>query len=100
MRSIKRFPDRMDIDAQSDDDPKKLRGEIARYPTDLRLRFRLGAALCTRRDYSEALPELLAGMCSPFVRLQAMKLLVQAYEATGNYELAASMREQLSRESG
>jgi hypothetical protein len=90
----------VDIDARTNDDPEKLRGEIARYPTDLRLRFGLGAALCMRRDYSGAIPELLAGMCSPHDRLKSMKLLIEAYEGTGNYELAASTREQLSRESG
>jgi len=90
----------MDFDAPSDDDPKKLRGEIARYPTDLQLRFRLGVALSIRRDYSGAVPELQKAMLSPHVRWQAMKLLVEAYEATGKSDLAARMREQLSKESG
>ena len=82
------------------DDPRKLRGDIATYPTDLRLRFRLGAALSMLRDYSGAIPELEKAVLSPHVRLQAMKLLIEAYEATGKYDLAARMREQLSRESG
>jgi hypothetical protein len=90
----------MDFDVPSDDDPKKLRREITRYPTDLRLRFRLGVASCRRQDYSGAVPELQKAMFSPHFRLQAMYLLIEAYEGSGKPDLAARMREQLSRESG
>jgi hypothetical protein len=90
----------MDFDAPSDEDPNQLRREVSRYPTDLRLRFRLGVACCARKDYSGAIPELHKAMLSPHTRLQAMKMLVDAYVATGKSELATRMREQLSRESG
>ena len=90
----------MDFETPIDEDPKKLRDDVGRYPTDLRLRFRLGAALCVREKYHEAIPELQKGMASPHVRLHAMKLLVEAYGATGQSELAARLREQFSRESG
>jgi hypothetical protein len=90
----------MDSDAPTDGDLKKLRGEVAAYPTDLRRRFELGAALSVRQKYYEAIPELQKGMCSPHVRLDSMKLLIEAYEASGKSALAARMREQLSKESG
>jgi thioredoxin-like negative regulator of GroEL len=90
----------MDFDAPANDDPKELRREIAKYPTDLRLRFRLGAALSARGDYMAAVPELQKGMCNPHLRLQAMKLLIEVYEASGQSDLATRMREQFSKESG
>jgi len=90
----------MDFDAPANDDPKELRHEIAKYPTDLRLRFRLGATLSARGDYMAAVPELQKGMCNPHLRLQAMKLLIEAYDASGQFDMAAGMREQLSKESG
>jgi predicted Zn-dependent protease len=83
-----------------DDDLKKLREEVAAYPTDLRRRFQLGAALSQRQKYYEAIPELQKGMMNPHVRLEAMKLLIDAYEALGQSDLAARVREQLSKESG
>lgn len=90
----------MDFEAPIDEDPKKLRDDVGRDPTDLRLRFRLGAALSIREKYHEAIPELEKGMASPHVRLHAMKLLIEAYEATGQWDLAARLREQFSKESG
>ena len=39
-------------------------------------------------------------MCSPHVRLAAMRLIVEAWDAMGMHDLAARMRERLSRESG
>jgi|WetSurMetagenome_2_1015567.scaffolds.fasta_scaffold1647084_1 hypothetical protein len=90
----------MDSDPPTDGDLKKLRGEVAAYPTDLRRRFELGAALSVRQKYYEAIPELEKGMCSPHLRLDSMKLLIEAHEASGQSDLAARMREQLSKESG
>ena len=98
--TVRRLYRHMDSDAPTDADLKKLRGEVYAYPTDLRLRFRLGAALSMRQDYHAAIPELKKGTWEPNVRLSAMKLLVEAYEATGKFDLAAQLREQLSRESG
>jgi hypothetical protein len=90
----------MDSDAPTDGDLKKLRGEVAAFPTDLRRRFELGAALSIREKYHEAIPELEKGMASPPVRLHAMRLLIEAYGATRQWDLAARLREQFSRESG
>jgi predicted Zn-dependent protease len=83
-----------------DDDLKKLREEVAAYPTDLLRRFQLGAALSKCQKYHAAIPELQKGMFSPRTRLDSMKLLIEAYEASGQTDLAARMREQLSKESG
>jgi len=90
----------MDSDAPTDDDLKKLREEVAAYPTDLRRRFQLGAALSQCQKYHAAIPELQKGMFNPHTRLDSMKLLIEAYDASGQTDLAARMREQLSKESG
>src|ERR1035438_8825959 len=83
-----------------DDEIAKIRQRIAEYPTDSQLRFELGVALCSCHDYSAAIPELQRATGSPYVRLRAMALLVEAFEAKGMTDLAASVRERLSRESG
>ena len=90
----------MDSTAPTDDDLKKLRKEVDTHPTDLRLRFELGAALSSRQKYHEAISELQKGMMNPHVRWEAMKLLIDAYEAIGQSALAAKVRERLSKESG
>jgi hypothetical protein len=90
----------MDFDKPSDDELKELEREIATYPEDLLRRFRLAEALCKRRDYGAAIPELQKAMSSPHVRLSALKLLVEAFEAKRMFDLAARFREQLSKESG
>jgi len=90
----------MDSDAPTDDDLKMLRGEVYADPTNLRLRFQLGAALSMHQKFHAAIPELKKGACEPNVRWEAMRLLVAAYEATGMSDLAAQLREQLSKESG
>jgi Tetratricopeptide repeat len=89
-----------DMDFDALDDPKELRHEIAKYPTDLRLRFRLAVSLSARGDYEAAIPELQKGMCNPHLRLQAMQMLIEVYEASGQFDLAVRMREQYSKESG
>ena len=63
-------------------------------------RMQLGVALATRQKYAEAIPELQKAMGSPHVRLGAMRRLIEVFEATHMHDLAAHMREQLSRESG
>jgi hypothetical protein len=90
----------MNSNAPTDDDLKKLREDVDAHPTDLWLRFRLGAALSMRQNYQAAIPELKKGILAPNVRWSAMKLLIEAYDATGMAELAAGLREQLSKESG
>jgi hypothetical protein len=83
-----------------DDELAKIRERMATYPTDLQLRFELAVALCNRGDYGTAILELQRAMSSPHVRLRAMALLAEAFDANGMSDLAAFIREQLSRESG
>jgi hypothetical protein len=90
----------MVFETPPDDDPEQLRREVAIYPTDLLRRFRLGAALSLRQEFTEAIPELSRAMSSPHVRLAAMKLLAEAFEAKRMFDIAAHLRDQLSRESG
>jgi len=84
----------------SDNELAKIRERIATYPTALQFRFELAVALCSRHDYDAAIPELRRAMESPHVRLRSMALLAEAFDAKGMTDLAISIREQLSRESG
>lgn len=90
----------MNIDAPSDEDLKKLRNQVATYPTDLSLRFQLGAGLFDRKDYEAAIPELHKAMNNPHFRLAAMRRLIEACEACGKSDLAARLRAMFARESG
>jgi hypothetical protein len=90
----------MDSPTTTKEEIKRLRDEVYAYPTDLRRRFQLGVALSALHKYYEAIPELRHGMCDPHVRIDAMKHLVEVYEARGEADAAASLREQLARESG
>ncbi len=90
----------MDLDLPSSDDLKALRAEVARFPTDLQRRFRLGVALSTCHDYDSAIPELQRALGGPHFRFRAMRLLLQGFEAQGMADRAARLRDQLSRESG
>ncbi len=85
---------------RNEDSPESLRQEINRYPTDLRLHFRLGLALCAQSDYAAAIPELRKAMNSPHDRFLAMTRLVEAYTGSGDLESAARMLAQVARESG
>jgi len=90
----------MDSPAPNIDDPRQILRDISRNPVDLGLRLRLGAALSVRGDYGGAIPELEKAMFSPYLRWQSMRLLIEAYEATGQHGLAERMRERLSKETG
>lgn len=79
---------------------RRLRDEVAKFPTDLQRRMHLGEALVKRQNYTEAIPELQKAVGSPHARLRAMRLLIDIFEAKHMHEIAAWMREQLSRESG
>ena len=86
--------------APSDDELHVLRGKVARYPTDPQLRFASGAALFALRDYDAAISELHEGLGNPQVRIPALKLLIEAYDANGMPDRAALLRQTLSREFG
>jgi tetratricopeptide (TPR) repeat protein len=62
---------------------------VARNPTDLQLRFELGAQLVNARHFREALPELQRARQNPNARLKAMNLLGRCYRELGMLDLAA-----------
>src|SRR5687767_5160578 len=84
----------------SDDDLAKIRQRVAARPLDLQCRFELGAALSSRQDYLAGIPELQKAMSRPPVRLPAMVLLAEAFDARGMNDTAAQMREWIARELG
>ncbi len=84
----------------SDGEIEEIRRKIASYPTDLQYRFELGAALFKRHDYSAAIMELQRAQQNPHCRWPAMRLLADAFDARGMSDLAARVREHLSKESG
>ncbi len=94
LRSVSCTHGRMPMEPSADDDPEQL--EVARYPTDLLRRFRLGAALSRQQEFGEAIPELKKAMLSPQVRLRAMRLLVAAFEAKRMFKIASRLRQWLS----
>ena len=87
-------------DTPSDDEIKKLRRDVDSRPTDLQCRFDLGVALFRQHKYSEAIPELMKAQWNPHTRWSAMRFLAEIYDARGMSELAARVRDRLSKESG
>ena len=65
---------------------RQIRGEaeiyrerVANYPTDLRMRFKLGRALFTAREWDEAIPVLQAAQAEPRSREQAQMLIGRCF---------------------
>jgi predicted Zn-dependent protease len=73
---------------------------VERRPTDLLSRYTLGALLCERHEYREAIAELQKARANPSCRRRAMLLLVQAYKAVGLRYLAERERDALESEGG
>ena len=80
-----------------DNERVQIRQHVATYPTDLLLRFEYAKALCRCHDYGAAIPELQYAMGNPHLRLRALALLAEAFDAEGMADLAASTREQLAK---
>ena len=64
------------------------RHRIDRNPTDLQLRYELGALLVEAGLYSEAIEQLQKARQNPNARLKAMNLLGQCYTEKGMLDLA------------
>jgi len=79
---------------------EQLRRKVARFPTDRQARFELGAALHARGDYSEDIKELFPALENPLCGCRAMRMLIEAYEATGRPDRAALIRSRFLRECG
>src|SRR4029453_2759945 len=71
---------------------------VARNPTDLQLRFELGANLFNGERFREAVPELQRARQNPHARLKAMNVLGCCYGDLGMLDLATKQLEEASRE--
>jgi tetratricopeptide (TPR) repeat protein len=74
------------------------RQRLERNPTDLKLRFELGAYLVGAGQFREALPELQRARQNPNARLKAMNLLGHCYRELGMLDLAAKQLENAAGE--
>jgi tetratricopeptide (TPR) repeat protein len=74
------------------------RGRVERNPTDLQLRFELGAHLVDAGCFREAVPELQRARQNPNARLKAMNLLGCCYGELGMLDLAMKQLEEASSE--
>src|SRR4030095_2681508 len=74
------------------------RNRVDRNPTDLQLRFELGAHLVDAGRFREAVPELQRARQNPNARLKAMNLLGRCYGDLGMLDLAMQKREEASSE--
>ena len=64
------------------------RERVEKNPTDLQLRFELGAALYAGGQFSEAIQELQKAKHNPNIRTRSMLMLARCYEKKGIYDLA------------
>jgi tetratricopeptide (TPR) repeat protein len=69
-----------------------------RYPTDLQIRFELGALYFQNGQYSEAIQEFQKAQNNPHRRLQAMSYLGQCFAARGMNDLAARKLQEALKE--
>jgi tetratricopeptide (TPR) repeat protein len=74
------------------------RERVERNPTDLQLRFELGAHLVNAGHFRQALPELQRARQNPNARLKAMNLLGCCYRELGMLDLAAKQLEDAAAE--
>lgn len=59
------------------------RDRVGQYPTDMRMRFRLGESLMAAGEYDEAIPVLQAAQHDPRVRVRALLLIGRAFHEKG-----------------
>jgi len=71
---------------------------LERNPTDLQLRFELGAHLVNGQRFREAVPELQRARQNPSARLKAMNLLGVCYRELGMLDLAMKQFEDAAKE--
>ena len=67
------------------------RERVEKYPTDLRLKFRLGRALFQAAEYDEAIPVLQAAQGDPRSRFQCQFLMGRAFYEKESYAQAAEV---------
>lgn len=71
---------------------------LERNPTDLQLRFELGAHLVNEQRFREAVPELQRARQNPNARLKAMNLVGVCYRELGMLDLAMKQFEDAAKE--
>ena len=62
-----------------------------KYPTDLRVRYRLGEALYRAKEYDEAIPALQAAQSDPRYRVRALNLIGLSFFDKESYSQAAEV---------
>jgi hypothetical protein len=77
------------------------RERVANYPTDLRMKFRLGRALFSARQYHEAIPQLQAAQADPRTRDHVALLIGRCFlETNAPAQAREVLREALDRREG
>jgi tetratricopeptide (TPR) repeat protein len=71
------------------------RERVANYPTDLRLKYRLGTVLFKARQFDEAIPVLQAAQGDPRSRHPAQLLIGRSFFEKHNYAQAADVLKEL-----
>ncbi len=72
------------------------RERVAKYPTDLALKYRLGRALFKARAFDEAIPVLQLAQADPRNRLQAKLLMGRAFFETNAHAQATDVLRELN----
>jgi len=67
------------------------RERVAQYPTDLRFKFKLGAALFESGQYDEAIPILQAAQADPRNRVRSRLMIGRAFFEQGSHAQAAEV---------
>lgn len=67
------------------------RERVTKYPTDLRMKAKLGEALFKTRQFDEAIPVLQEAQSDPRSRVKCQLMIGQAFRATGNAQQAAEV---------
>jgi tetratricopeptide (TPR) repeat protein len=71
------------------------RERVAKYPTDLRLKFLLGRVLFQAREFDEAIPILQAAQDDPRSRYQCRLMMGRAFLEKENYAQAVDVLKEL-----
>lgn len=74
------------------------RERVEKYPTDLRLKFKLGSALFAAREFDEAIPVLQEAQAEPRSRFRALLLIGRAFlEKQNSVQAMEVLREAIDR---